>query len=234
MSGAVIDVEGLRVRVGGTGSGLVRLSSWCVERGRHAAIVGPSGCGKTTLVRALAGIVAAEGGLVRVLGTELAGPGGAMGEPGRRRFRAERLGLVFQHLALIEYLTVRDNVTLPCRVAGGVGRGDRARAEELLGRVGLGACAGRRPGKLSHGERQRVALCRALVRGPALVLADEPTASLDPELARSALDLMLEVVNGVGATLVMVTHDRGLLDRFDSVLDASGLLRGAGASGAAA
>ena len=130
-------------------------------------------------------------------------------------------GSCFQQFELLEHLGVRDNVLLPYRLHPAL-RLDRevvARAEELATRIGLGGLLDRSVERLSQGERQRVATCRALVTRPSLVLADEPTGNLDPANKAGVLDLLLEFAAASGATVVTVTHDRGVVDRFDRVVD---------------
>ena len=188
-----------------------------IAAGERVAVVGPSGCGKSTLVQALAGILAFEGGSARVDGEQLVG----LDERARRRFRLERLGLVFQDLELVDYLDGLDNALLVRRLATGgrVTDADRARARELGERLSIGHLLDRLPSEISGGERQRLAVCRALVTEPALCLADEPTGALDRANADAVVDLLLAEVERLGATLVMVTHDRRLLERFDRVID---------------
>jgi putative ABC transport system ATP-binding protein len=188
-----------------------------VEAGERVALVGPSGSGKTTLLRLIAGIETPNAGRASANGVEV----GALGDAERRRFRLRGIGLVFQEFELLEYLSVLDNVLLPYRLDGSLpGRVEaRERSTELARRVGLGDKLGRRPAHLSQGERQRVAVCRALVTRPSLVLADEPTGNLDPRTGGRVLDELIEFATEDGATLVVVTHDHGLLERFDRVVD---------------
>ena len=131
------------------------------------------------------------------------------------------VGLVFQEFELLEYLDVLDNVLLPYRVNSSLRltAGVRQRARELLGSVGIGDMLDRYPDQLSQGERQRVAVCRALLVSPRLLLADEPTGNLDPANKGRVLDILLDYAAGNGATLVTVTHDSDLLSRFERVID---------------
>jgi len=192
-----------------------------VEDGARAALIGPSGCGKTTLLHLLAGILAPDRGRVEVGETDVA----ALDDAARRAFRVGNVGLVFQEFELLDYLDVLDNVLLPYRINESLAldREARGRGRALLDGVGLGDKARRPVALLSHGERQRVALCRALAANPSLVLADEPTGSLDPEGKDRALSLLFEFC--AGATLVVATHDHSLLPRFGQVVDFSELLR---------
>jgi len=144
-----------------------------------------------------------------------------LSEPERRAFRIRRVGFVFQDFPLVDYLDALENVLFPYRLHSHLrlDANARARGEQLLAELGLGAKKRRRPDSLSQGERQRVAIARALVTGPSLLLADEPTAGLDPDQTRNVLDLLEGLSAEHGATLVMVTHDRSLLERFDDTLD---------------
>jgi putative ABC transport system ATP-binding protein len=188
-----------------------------VEPGQRVAIVGPSGSGKTTLLNLLAGILLPRDGLLRIAGCELAGQSDAV----RRRFRIREIGLVFQEFELLEYLTVRENILLPYRLNSALRLDGPARslAESLAAALGIAAHLDRYPGRLSQGECQRVAVARALVTRPRLILADEPTGSLDRRTALALVDVLFERTRELNASLVMVTHDRALLDRFEAVID---------------
>jgi len=187
-----------------------------IASGEHVAIVGPSGSGKTTLLNLIAGILVPTSGTVRVDGKAVS----AMSDRDRRRFRLANIGMVFQNVELIEYLSVRDNVMLPFRLDRS--RGRRAAwvssCDELLNIVGLDGLQKRKAAQLSVGEQQRVGLCRALVAQPSLVLADEPTSALDEANATTVLDVMMQMTREAGKTLVMLTHDKALLPRFDRVV----------------
>jgi putative ABC transport system ATP-binding protein len=193
-----------------------------VRAGERVALIGPSGSGKTTLLHLVAGIVRPQSGSVETCGTAL----GPLGDQARRDFRIRRLGLIFQEFALVDHIDVRDNVLLPYRISGGL-RLDaavRARADHLIERVGLARKADRIVTRLSQGERQRVAVCRALIAEPELVLADEPTGNLDPENKQRVLDVLCSYADARAATLLDVTHDHALLDRFERVIDFATLL----------
>ncbi len=188
-----------------------------IQQGAQVAIIGPSGSGKTTLLRLVSGIVTPDTGRVLTNGVAV----GELSDAERRAFRLRNVGLVFQEFELLEYLSVLDNVLLPFRLDGSLpGHAEaRERAIELACRVGLEAELNRRPADLSHGERQRVAVCRALVTRPPIVLADEPTGNLDPRTGGLVLDELIEFAAADGATLMVVTHDHGLLERFERVID---------------
>jgi putative ABC transport system ATP-binding protein len=188
-----------------------------LERGERVAVVGPSGTGKTTLLNLIAGIAQPQEGRVEFDGQDVT----AMSDRERRGLRARNIGFVFQDFALLDYLTARENILYPYRIAAGA-RLDaeaRARADRLAEACGLSGKLGRRPGTLSQGEQQRVALCRALVRQPKLILADEATGNLDPANKTAILDLLFARAEEANSTLLAVTHDHDLLPRFDRVID---------------
>ena len=209
-----LDDLGFRYPEGGF---TLRVPELRVARGEAVAIVGPSGSGKTTLLHLIAGIAPAAEGRVVTEGVEL----NELDDAARRDFRVRSIGLVFQEFELLEYLSVLDNVLLPYRINAALrfDEGVRERARALADRLGIGDLVLRRPDQLSQGERQRAAVCRALVADPPLLLADEPTGNLDPANKTRVLDLLFDVARERGATLVTVTHDRELLSRFDRVVD---------------
>jgi putative ABC transport system ATP-binding protein len=172
-----------------------------IPAGDFVAILGPSGSGKSTLLGLLAGLDRPTEGSVLLDGERLE----TMGEDALARLRRRRVGFVFQDFQLLGNLTAVENVLLPLELTGV--RDARARASELLDRVGLGGRGHHYPSQLSGGEQQRVALARAFAPGPALLLADEPTGNLDRGTGRAALDLLVELREGEGTTLVLVTHD---------------------------
>ncbi|MDA3963386.1 MAG: ATP-binding cassette domain-containing protein [Planctomycetota bacterium] len=187
-----------------------------IPAGQQVAIIGPSGCGKTTLLHLLAGILVPQLGVVSVADTRIS----QLSDAARRAFRLCSIGLVFQEFELLEHLTVLDNALLPLQLgAPGTEAELKPRAITLLNELGLGDDLQRHPQSLSQGERQRLAVCRALLLKPPLLLADEPTGNLDPDLASDILDLVLAQARSQGAALVVVTHDHGQLNRFDLVID---------------
>lgn len=190
--------------------------------GQATAVVGPSGCGKTTFLHLLAGIHRATSGSIRIGDTDVT----QLSEAHRRVFRLSQIGFVFQNFELIDYLNVLDNVLLPCRVGTAVKLNSttRDRAAALLQQAGLADFSKRNVTQLSQGERQRVALCRALLVEPSLLLADEPTGNLDPETSEQVLNLLFEFIRQNQTTFVMVTHDHSLLHRFDQTVDFRQLL----------
>ena len=187
-----------------------------VERGEKLAVIGPSGSGKTTLLNLIAGILTPAEGKVEVAGTEVS----ALGDARRRDFRIRHIGFVFQDFELLDYLNVLDNILHPYRISAlRLDRAVRERAEGLAECLGVGDKLKRDANDLSQGEKQRVAICRALLPGPRLILADEATGNLDPRNKGRILDLLFESVDAHGATLLAVTHDHELLPRFNRVVD---------------
>ena len=193
-----------------------------VEAGESVALTGPSGCGKTTLIHLLAGILEASAGSIEVAGLDMA----SLAEQDRQDLRVLKVGLVFQEFELLEYLDVIDNVVLPYRLTPLLELDDdaRDRARELVEDVGIKDTARRFPGQLSQGERQRVALCRALVTRPAVVLGDEPTGNLDPANRDHVIDALLRYGRSTDAPVVVVTHDHEILPRFDRSIDVMDLI----------
>lgn len=187
----------------------VQLPDLSVGAGTSCAILGPSGSGKTTLMHLMAGLLTPESGRVEIAGQDI----GALAQRDRDRLRGRHIGIVLQQLRLIGALTVLDNLRLAQRLSGGPV--DAAAAIELLAGLGLDGLQDRRPGELSQGQAQRVAIARALVHQPTLVLADEPTSSLDDANAEAVLTLLIDQVVGRGAALVVVTHDARIRGRLD-------------------
>ena len=188
---------------------ILRDIHFTLAAGETVAIVGASGSGKSTLLSIMAGLDTPTRGTVRLAGQDLF----ALDEDARAALRAQRIGFVFQSFQLLGNLTALENVMLPLELAGR--RDARQAAREMLERVGLGARLGHYPKLLSGGEQQRVALARAFVMRPALLLADEPTGSLDFATGETVMQLMLDLNREQGTTLVLVTHDRELAQRCD-------------------
>jgi putative ABC transport system ATP-binding protein len=191
----------------------VREATGDVAAGRVVAITGRSGSGKSTLLHLAAGIDEPTSGEVLLLGRSL----GALGDGERTRLRRDHVGLVFQFFHLVPHLSVLENVLVPALVAGDPPRAAEARARELLSKVALSDRAGEPAQKLSGGEMQRVALCRALLRRPSLLLADEPTGNLDEETGRAVMDLLVALAREQGSAVLHVTHSRELAAAADEV-----------------
>jgi len=195
----------------------LRIQGLALARGEQVGLIGPSGSGKTTLLHLVAGIERPERGRIAVDGTVMS----ELSDASTRAFRIRKLGLVFQEFALLEHLDVLDNVLLPYRISPVLELDTvaRSRALSLIERVGLAESSRRLVTQLSQGERQRVAVCRALVTEPSLLLADEPTGNLDPANKFRVIDLLRDYAKEHDATLLTVTHDHDLLDRFPRVID---------------
>jgi putative ABC transport system ATP-binding protein len=184
-----------------------------VRAGEFVAVTGPSGCGKSTLLHLLAGLDTPTAGTVLVNGTDL----GRLDEDRRTAYRGRNIGVVFQSFNLLDILSAEENVALPLTLAGASTATANRKARTALDRVGLASRAGHRPAEMSGGEQQRVAVARALVADPALVLADEPTGNLDTASGRSVFEL-LRGLTQERRTVVMVTHDPALAARADRVV----------------
>ncbi len=223
--GPMIRIESLHFHYPGTDFQLAipRLS---VAAGEKVAVVGPSGSGKTTLLNLIGGILTTGDGEVQVGEVRV----NALPDADRRNFRISTIGFVFQDFELLDYLTVWDNILHPYRITGALTlNGEvRDRAHGLAEQMGIADKLRRRPGHLSQGEKQRTAICRALLTRPALILADEATGNLDPDNKIRILDLLFRSVDEHGATLLAVTHDHGLLQRFSRVVDFCAFRSGAG------
>jgi ABC-type lipoprotein export system ATPase subunit len=187
------------------------------ERAEKVGVIGPSGSGKTTLLNLIAGIITPTQGSVTVADVRVS----HLSDPERRDFRITNIGFVFQDFELLDYLNVLDNILHPYRITGALrlDREVRTRAAALAQEMGIGDKLKRSANDLSHGEKQRAAICRALMPRPNLILADEATGNLDPVNKTRILDLLFRSVEDHDATLLAVTHDHELLGRFDRVVD---------------
>jgi len=200
-----------------TGDFRLHIPEFDVFEAEKVAVIGPSGSGKTTLLNLVAGIITPVTGVVNVDDVNVS----KLNDTGRRDFRVSNIGFVFQEFELLDYLSVFDNVLHPYRITGALklDKEVRARAEALIQEMGIGDKLKRTPNDLSHGEKQRVAICRALLPQPKLILADEATGNLDPDNKTLILDLLFSAVSDHDATLLAVTHDHELLKRFDRIVD---------------
>ncbi len=195
----------------------LRIDALSIEEGERVAFIGPSGSGKTTLLNLIAGIIVPQQGTV----LHGAKPISTLADADRRALRIANIGMVFQEFELLEYLPAIENVLLPLRVGSRlrVSRTTRDRALALSESLGVTHTLKRRPSRLSQGERQRIAICRALITEPSLLMGDEPTGNLDPATADTTLDLLFDHAKERNATLLIVTHNHAILDRFDRVVD---------------
>jgi putative ABC transport system ATP-binding protein len=188
-----------------------------VSAGETVAIIGPSGSGKTTLLNLIAGILLPDAGQISTAGIDI----GSLPDTELRSMRLAKLGLVFQEFELLEYLPVHDNILLPYRLGNSLKLTTEVQqnAARLAARMGIADKLKSYPEQLSQGERQRVALCRALVTQPEIILADEPTGNLDPTNKGLAMDFLFDYVREHDAALITVTHDHQLVERFDRVIN---------------
>lgn len=193
--------------------------SLSLMEGATLAVIGPSGSGKSTLLNLMGGLDAPTTGKVLFAGQDL----GRMNDRGRAEFRRRQVGFIFQRHHLLPQLTALENVLVPTLAGGGGCRPDSVdRGRRLLERAGLGARVNAMPGELSGGERQRVAVVRALINGPRVLLADEPTGSLDAATAGGVVDLLLELNRDARVAVVMVTHSPVLARRMGSIMELTG------------
>lgn len=233
-SAPLLGLERVRFRWPRATHDCIAIERFELAHGERVFVRGPSGCGKSTLLSLVAGVLVADAGTVRLLGEDWR----QMSEARRDRFRADHVGYIFQQFNLLPYLTVLGNVTLPCRFsqrrarqAGDVGRA----ARQLLERVGLGVSHwGLRADELSVGQQQRVAAARALIGSPDLVIADEPTSSLDEALRDAFMDLLSQACAEAGSALVFVSHDSRLAARFERRVELASLNTAFATSGAEA
>ena len=193
------------------------LNSLNIKSGKKVALIGPSGYGKTTLLNLLSGILEPIKGTIHLNGTEVT----KLADSQRRNFRITNIGFVFQNFELIEYLNVLDNILLSYRINPSLSMNREVidRAETISEQLGLKDKLKRNVGKLSQGEMQRVAICRAILNNPKIILADEPTGNLDPRNKEKIIEILFDYSSRENATLITVTHDHSLLKGFDEVLD---------------
>ena len=195
----------------------LEIPEFTVTRGEKMAVIGPSGSGKTTLLNLISGIMTPVKGTLNVDNIKV----NKLGDTERRVFRISNIGFVFQDFELLDYLNVLDNILHPYRITSALkmDRVVKQRAMALAKEMGIGDKLRRMANKLSQGEKQRAAICRALLPQPKLILADEATGNLDPDNKGLILDSLFRAVEEHDATLLAVTHDHELLKRFDRVVD---------------
>lgn len=220
----IIDVKDLEFRWRPDAPAVLAIKAFQVTPGERLFVKGPSGSGKSTLLSLLSGVTTAVAGTVRVMGQELE----RLGSVQRDHFRADHIGYIFQMFNLIPYLSVVDNVMLPCRFSARRrsnalqrGKGLEAEARRLLQHLDMDHpdLHRRAVTTLSVGQQQRVAAARALMGSPELLIADEPTSSLDSDRRESFIRLLFDECRGVGATLIFVSHDASLEHLFDRTID---------------
>jgi len=210
----VLEIQNLTKSFDQPGGGrlpILDIESLTLRAGEQTVLIGQSGGGKTTLLHLIAGLLTPDTGSIRIAGTDIA----RLSESGRDRFRASMTGYVFQTFNLLPAFTAIENVRLGMSFAAG--RHDASRAAALLERVGLADRAHYRPSQLSVGQQQRVAIARSLASRPKLLLADEPTANVDPASSQTVIDLIRTSCREDNVTLLLVTHSMDLASQFDRV-----------------
>ena len=200
-----------------TGDFFLNIPEFSVEKNEKVAVIGPSGTGKTTLLNLIAGIIVSNQGSISVNDTSV----NQLNDAKRRQFRITHIGFVFQDFELLDYLNVYDNILHPYRITDALNLNTtiKQRVRLMAQEMGIGDKLERGSTDLSQGEKQRAAICRALLPQPKLILADEATGNLDPENKTRILDLLFRSVKEHDTTLLAVTHDYELLERFDRVFD---------------
>ena len=208
---AIIELSNLEVwyTLDGEPLTILDIPAWQVDDGDQVALFGPSGCGKSTLLHVIAGLLTPNAGTVRVCGRELT----AMGEAERDRFRARHIGYIFQNFNLLQGYTALENVLVGMTFSHQ--RADRGAAEALLAEMGLSHRLRHYPAQMSIGEQQRVAIARALAKKPALILADEPTGSLDPVHSSGVVASLRAACRKHGCSLLVVSHEKDVIAAFD-------------------
>ncbi|MDA5093331.1 ABC transporter ATP-binding protein [Aliiroseovarius sp. KMU-50] len=217
MSDPVLELTGLEKTFNPDTPGEIRVlrgADLTLARGEVVALVAPSGSGKSTLLHIAGLLDGADAGQVKINGRDM----GAQSDRRRTETRRDEVGFVYQFHHLLPEFTALENVVLPQLAAGVSDRKARARSEELLTRVGIADRASHRPAELSGGEQQRVAFCRALANGPAILLADEPTGNLDPTTSDTVFAALMELVRDTGLSALIATHNLELAARMDRVL----------------
>jgi putative ABC transport system ATP-binding protein len=214
MSNPIFSLKDAALRLNGNAGPVEILHGITLEvaAGESIGLIGPSGSGKSSLLMVMGGLEQATGGSIHAMGQDLT----AMNEDALARFRRDRMGIVFQSFHLIPTMTALENVATPLELAGHADAFDRA--AEALATVGLAARANHYPAQMSGGEQQRVALARATAPRPAILLADEPTGNLDSANGEAIMDLLFDLRDKHGSTLVLVTHSDALAERCDRII----------------
>lgn len=199
----VVDDVYMIYQVGRMGVPAVSGVDMTVREGEFVAVMGPSGCGKSTLLHLVGGLLSPTRGRIKVDGTDLT----SISDSQRTEVRRRKVGFVFQRFNLLPSLTARDNITLACQIHGNGSRGDDLNATRILALLGLENKINHKPNELSGGEQQRVAIARAIINRPKILLADEPTGSLDSDNSGRVLEMLRELNIRYGQTILLITHD---------------------------
>ena len=212
----MISLQGIErvFRVGGEEVHALRGVAMDIAAGEYLSIMGPSGSGKSTLLNLICGLDEPSSGTIAIDGVNIA----QLGDDARTRLRREKIGMIFQTFNLLPTLTALENVSLPLRLNGLSRKDAEQRASAMLERVGLGKRAAHRPDEMSGGERQRIAIARALIFKPPVLLADEPTGNLDPKTSDKVFGALLEIVRSEGLAALIATHDSRLARKLDRVI----------------
>lgn len=197
----------------------LELTELKIKQKEKVALIGKSGCGKTTLAQLIAGIFQPDKGLVKFKHQNLT----QLTKNELCQFRLKKIGFIFQNFELLEYLNVKDNILLPTILSSPAAKKSLI-LKELAVNLGIEKKLKRYPAQLSQGEKQRVAICRSLLNKPELIIADEPTGNLDPITTKEIMDLLIKQVDKYESTLIMVTHDQSLLNKFDRVINLDSLI----------
>lgn len=215
----VVELNNLQFRWNGQSQNTISIDALQVKQGEHVFIKGASGSGKTTLLNLLAGILASDSGRIKILEQDL----GQLGLSARDRFRSDHMGIIFQQFNLLPYLSVMENIILPCQFSARRNKqaGNLAQtADQLLDHLRINEeLKHRKVTELSVGQQQRVAVARALIGKPELIIADEPTSALDTDTRNDFLNLLFTEAEQQGSTIVFVSHDPYIAERFPRVLD---------------
>ena len=225
MTAAIVSISDLRYRWPGARAPILDIAAWSIQANEKVFLYGPSGCGKSTLLSLIGGVLRAQQGAIRVLGQDLSTMSGAA----RDRYRVDHIGFVFQQFNLIPYLSALENVLLPCRFSKlRAAQSEPGAAHRLLRALDLPASIDTQPARqLSVGQQQRVAAARALIGRPALIIADEPTSSLDAARQQGFLALLMAECAAAGAALLFVSHDQRLAAGFDRSVELPSINRAA-------
>ncbi len=195
----------------------LEVESLIFAKASKSALIGPSGYGKTTMLNIIAGIILPEEGEVGVEGATI----NKLSDSARRNYRINNIGFVFQDFRLVPYLTVLDNIMLPFKINNSLkpDAGSLKKARELAAELKIEKLINKFPALLSHGERQRAAIARALINDPKVILADEPTGNLDPENKQRIKNILFAAIDKFKTTLITVTHDHEMLSGYDQIID---------------